>query len=117
MADTTRRPSSPPRPHVGLDTHIVMDHAVVDLADRRFIRTLDPPAQLHLLASLAAQADAWLEEQIGAARQTGTSWTAIGRLLGVTATQARQRYSPRRARAGGHLTDQNARHRTEPPMS
>ncbi|MGH9157222.1 MAG: hypothetical protein ACRD1K_15595 [Acidimicrobiales bacterium] len=80
------------RPRTDLDTFIVMDHAVVDLADRRFFTGLDAPVQLHLLASLCAQAEVWLAEQVTVARATGMSWAAIGRLLGVTATVARQRY-------------------------
>lgn len=56
------------RPRVGLDTAVVMDHAVVALADRRFMVALDAPVQLHLLASLVARAEAWLGEQIAAAR-------------------------------------------------
>lgn len=83
-----------PRPQIDLDTHIVVDHAVVDLADRRFMRVLDAPVQVHLLASLIAQAESWLDEQVAAARQAGTPWSEIGRLLGLTATAARQRYSP-----------------------
>lgn len=80
------------RPRTDLDSFIVMDHAVVDLADRRFMRPLDAPVQLHLLASLCAQAEVWLAEQVTVARATGMSWPAIGRLLGITATVARQRY-------------------------
>lgn len=80
------------RPRTDLDSFIVMDHAVVDLADRRFLTGLDAPVQLHLLASLCAQAEVWLAEQVAAARETGMSWAVIGRLLGVTATVARQRY-------------------------
>lgn len=63
--------SALPRPQVGLDTSIVMDHAVVDLADRRFVRTLDRPAQLHLLASLVADAKLWVTEPVGAAGEAG----------------------------------------------
>ena len=91
---TTPSPRHPEeaRPRTGLDTFIVLDHAIVDLADRRFLRVLDAPAQLHLLASLSAQAEVWLGEQVAAARATGMSWAAIGRLIGVTAAVARQRY-------------------------
>lgn len=79
-------------PEVGLDTFVVLDHAVVALADRRFLPTLDAATQLHLLASLVAQAEVWLGEQVATARAAGMSWAVIGRLLGVTATAARQRY-------------------------
>lgn len=82
------------RPRTGLDTYLVLDHAVVDLADRRFMRVLDAPVQLHLLASLIAQAEVWLGEQVAAARHAGASWGEIGRWLGITATTARQRYAP-----------------------
>lgn len=88
-----RWPEAAP-PRTDLDSYIVMDHAVVDLADRRFMRSLDAPVQLHLLASLCAQAEAWLAEQVAIARDMGMSWAVIGRLLGVTATVARQRYGP-----------------------
>ncbi len=82
-------------PEVGLDTFVVLDHAVVALADRRFMATLDAASQLHLLASLVAQAEVWVGEQVAAARADGMSWAVIGRLLGVTATAARQRYGAR----------------------
>ena len=81
------------RPRVGLDTAVVLDHAVVSLADRRFMPRLDAAVQVHLLASLVAQAEAWLGEQVAIARAAGMSWAVIGRLLGVTATVARQRYA------------------------
>ena len=97
MADSSSRRSALPRPQVGLDTRIVMDRAVVDLADRRLLATLDPSTQLHLLASLVAQAESWLGEQVAAAREDGASWAVIGRLLDVTATEARQRYGARPA--------------------
>jgi hypothetical protein len=94
------------RPRTGLDTFVVLDHAVVALADRRFMATLDAACQLHLLASLIAQAEVWLGEQAAAARAEGMSWAAIGRLLGVTATAARQRY--------GACPDADARPRVRP---
>lgn len=98
MADTPllRYPEGA-RPRVGLDTVVVLDQAVVALADRRFMSVLDAPVQLHLLASLVAQAESWLGEQVAAAREAGASWAVIGRLLGVTATVARQRYAPAKA--------------------
>jgi hypothetical protein len=88
------------RPRVDLDTFIVLDHAFVALADRRFMAQLDAPVQLHLLASLIAQAESWLGEQVAAAREAGASWAVIGRLLGITAAVARQRYAPT-AKASG----------------
>jgi hypothetical protein len=87
------------RPDVNIDTAAVLDRAVVELADRRFMRTLDAPTQLHLLASLIAQAETWVGEQVVIARQDSASWAEIGRLLGTTATAARQRWAstnPRR---------------------
>jgi hypothetical protein len=101
------------RPRTGLDTFIVLDHAVVDLADRRFMRTLDAPAQLHLLASLVSQAEVWLGEQVVAARATEMSWAAIGRLLGVTAAVARQRYG---ATAGAERRARPAASTGVPPL-
>ena len=90
---TSLRYPAAARPRVDLDTAVVLDHAVVALADRRFMAALDAAVQTHLLASLVAQAEEWLDEQVAFARQAGMSWTAIGRLLGVTAAAARQRYS------------------------
>lgn len=92
MTETSLRHPEAARPRVGLDTFVVMDHAVVALADRRFMPTLDASVQLHLLASLVAQAEEWVGEQVAAARAAGMSWAVIGRLLGITATVARQRY-------------------------
>lgn len=92
MTETSLRHPEAARPRVGLDTFVVMDHAVVTLADRRFMPTLDAPAQLHLLTSLVAQAEEWVGQQVAAARANGMSWAVIGRLLGITATAARQRY-------------------------
>jgi hypothetical protein len=92
MATTQSHHLEVPRPRTGLDTFVVLDHAVVDLADRRFMPTLDAAVQLHLLASIVAQAEVWLGEQVAVARADGFSWAAIGRLLGVSAASARQRY-------------------------
>lgn len=94
MTDTSllRYPEAA-RPRVGLDTSVVLDHAVIALADRRFMPRLDAAVQVHLLASLVAQAESWLEEQVTTARASGMSWAVIGRLLGVSATAARQRYA------------------------
>ena len=92
------------RPRVGLDTAVVLDHAVVSLADRRFMPALDAFVQVHLLASLVAQAEAWLDEQVAAAREAGASWAMIGRLLGVIATVARQRYAATAKASAGQLT-------------
>ena len=84
---------------MGLDTVIVLDRAVVDLADRRFMAVLDAPVQMHLLASIVAQAQSWLGEQVAAARDVGASWAEIGALLGVSAATARQHYTPPPANA------------------
>ena len=80
-------------PRVDLDTYIVADHAVVALADRRYLPGLDAVTQCHLLASLIAQADQWLDEQVGQARDNGATWRDVGRLVGMTATAARQRWA------------------------
>lgn len=109
MTETTLRYPEAARPRVGLDTFVVMDHAVVALADRRFMATLDAPAQLHLLASLLAQAESLLGEQVAAGRANGMSWTVIGRLLGITATVARQRY--------GEAARTDAQRHAKPPSS
>lgn len=93
MTDTSLRYPEAARPRVGLDTAVVLDAAVVALADRRFMPNLDAPVQVHLLTSLVAQAETWLGEQVTLARAAGMSWAVIGRLLGVTATEARQHYA------------------------
>jgi len=80
-------------PYTSVDTLVVMDRAICDLADRRFVQHLDAPAQLHLLASLIAQAESWVAEQVALARGDGAAWGEIGRLLGTTATAARQRWA------------------------
>jgi hypothetical protein len=85
------------RPRIDYHTVSVLDRALIDLADRRFMKHLDAAAQLHLLASLNAQAEQWIEEQAQRARASGATWAQIGRLLGMTATVARQRYAPRAA--------------------
>ena len=97
MAESSLRHGTLPAPVIGLDTTVVMDHAVVGLADRRFVRSLDPCAQLHLLASLVAQAESWITEQVVLARADGASWAVVGRLLGVPAAVARQRYGKARS--------------------
>ena len=80
-------------PYTSVDTLVVMDRALADLADRRYVQRLDTPAQLHLLASLIAQAESWVAEQVALARGDGAAWGDIGRLLGTTATAARQRWA------------------------
>lgn len=83
------------RPRIDYHTVLVLERALVDLADRRFMKHLDTAAQLHLLASLNAQAEKWIEEEAQRARANGATWAQIGRLLGMTAAVARQRYAPR----------------------
>jgi len=95
MDDTFLRYPAAARPQVNLDTYVVMDHAVVALADRRFMKHLDAAVQLHLFASLIAQTELWLAEQVDVAREDGATWGDIGRLLGINATTARQRYAHR----------------------
>jgi hypothetical protein len=107
MSDAFVRYPAAARPQVNLDTCLVMDHAVVALADRRFMKHLDAAVQLHLCASLIAQTELWVAEQVGIARQDGASWADIGRVLGVTATAARQRY--------GHNTSSPARRTSAGP--
>jgi len=109
MNDAFVRYPDAARPEVNLDTYLVMDHAVVALADRRFMKHLDAAMQLHLFASLIAQAELWIAEQVDVARQDGATWTEIGRVLGVTATAARQRY--------GHNTSPPARRTNAGPSN
>jgi hypothetical protein len=80
------------RPAVDVDTLMVMDRAICELADRRYL-ALAAANQLHLLASLIAQAEIWIAEQVALTRQDGISWAEIARLLGTTAATARQRFT------------------------
>jgi hypothetical protein len=108
MNDFVRYPAAA-HPEINLDTYLVMDHAVVALADRRFMKHLDPAVQLHLFASLIAQTEVWVREQVDTARRDGATWADIGRVLGVTATAARQRY--------GHTTSSPARRTNAGPTN
>ena len=90
----TNTPWPVPGPYASLDTVVVIDRALLELADRRFMTSLDPRTQLHLLASIIAQAEVWVGEQVAVARGDDVGWSDIGRLLGTTATAARQRWAP-----------------------
>jgi hypothetical protein len=88
------RITQPGPPRTDFNTYFVLDRAIIDLADRRFMNVVEPRLQLHLLASLAAQAETWVTEQVAVARDSGVTWRDIGALLGLGAAVARQRYAP-----------------------
>lgn len=80
-------------PATGEDTETVLAAAIDSLDELRgFAGLADPPARLHLLASLIAQAERLLPATVADARHHGCSWAQIGDLLGVTRASAQQRY-------------------------
>lgn len=102
MANTQSSHRSATTPYTDIHTSVVLDRALLELADRRFVPTLDARVQLNLLACLIAQAESWVAEQLCVARADGATWAEIGRLLGTTATAARQRWGPVARRRHDH---------------
>jgi len=88
-------------PAVGAGTADALDLAVDELARARNLDTSDPTTALHPLASLAAEAQARLDESVAATRAYGCSWAEIADLLGVTRAAAWQRWG----RADHHDAD------------
>jgi hypothetical protein len=91
----TARHTGETTPRTDLHTLIVVQHALGDLAFRRYLdeTTIGARHRCHLLASIVAQAELWLAEDVEAVRRDGGSWGEIGHLLGTTATEARTRWS------------------------
>ncbi len=79
-------------PTTGADTVDALDTAIDEVARARDLDTSDPTSALHLLASLAAEAQARLGESVAATRAYGCSWAEIADLLGVTRAAAWQRW-------------------------
>lgn len=81
-------------PKTGRDTRAVVDQAVASLGRLRMPAGWlgDGGAEVHLLASLLAEADRQLPQSVALARDQGYSWAEIGDLLGVTRAAAWQRY-------------------------
>lgn len=81
-------------PTSGRDTRAVLDEAVASLGKLRMPGEWlgDGGAEVHLLASLIAEADRQLPQSVALARDQEYSWAEIGDLLGVTRAAAWQRF-------------------------
>ncbi|HET7488285.1 MAG TPA: hypothetical protein VFJ85_10170 [Acidimicrobiales bacterium] len=87
----------PHPPHAVVDdaSAVVLDEAIVKLTLVRSPMALgDCLADLHAMASLAAQLHAWLAVAVAGARRQGHGWAAIAGQLGTSAAAARRRYGP-----------------------
>ena len=82
-------------PKTGRDSRAVIDEAVASLGRLRL--PLEWPgngaAEIHLLTSLIAEAEAQLAKSVALARDQGCSWAEIGDLLGTTRAAAWQRFA------------------------
>jgi hypothetical protein len=83
-----------PAPRSDGDTFDLVDDAVAELARRRGMWIGDEHNIIHLLASLADQAERCLPEHVAVARGNGTGWGDIARLLGTSPHEARLRFDP-----------------------
>jgi len=101
-------------PTTGDDAEAVLADALVTLGNHRQLWPADAGVTLHLLTSLAAQAQRRLPQAVADARDQGYSWAEIADLLGVTRASAWQRFATpaQPARATHH--DQSRR---EPPVA
>jgi len=88
-------------PAAGADAADALGSAIDELARARNLDASDPTSALHVLASLAAEAQARLGESVAATRAYGCSWAEIADLLGVTRAAAWQRWG----RADRHGSD------------
>ncbi len=81
-------------PTAGLDTEGVVDAAIESLGKLRgFGSNRDATTDLHLLASLIAEAQERLPRAVADARDYACSWAGIADLLGVTRASAWQRFA------------------------
>jgi hypothetical protein len=82
-------------PKTGRDTRAVIDRAVASLGRGRLPGGWlgDGGAEVHLLASLIAEAEQQLPQSVALARDQHYSWAEIGDLLGVTRAAAWQRFN------------------------
>ena len=82
-------------PHTAEDSEAVLTEAVASLGRLRL--PLEWPgngaAEIHLLTSLIAEAEAQLAQSVALARDQGCSWAEIGDLLGTTRAAAWQRFA------------------------
>lgn len=85
-------------PAADADTKEVLDTAIETLATIRGLNRLgDATVDLHLLASLLAEARSRLPQAVADARDQECSWAEVADLLGVTRASAWQRYASRTA--------------------
>ena len=81
-------------PIIGTDSDQALDTAIENLAAHRNLPAFaDTGATIHLVASLAKQADRRLTQLVADARNKNLSWAEIADLLGVTRSSAWQRYA------------------------
>lgn len=88
-------------PKTGRDSRAVLDEAVASLGRLRMPTGWlgDGGAELHLLASLIAEAEHQLPGTVALARDQDYSWAEIGDLLGTTRAAAWQRFGDQVATA------------------
>ena len=82
-----------PAPLVDDDTYELIDDAIAELGDRRDL-FFDDASNIHLLASLIAQAERCLPLAVAEARGMERPWVEIAELLGTTEDAARARFDP-----------------------
>lgn len=81
-------------PKTDRESRAVLDEAVASLGTLRMPTGWlgDGGAEVHLLASLLAEAERQLPQSVALARDQDYSWAEIGDLLGVTRAAAWQRF-------------------------
>lgn len=83
-----------PAPVSGDDfTFDVVDKAITALGLHRGVWMGDPAMMIHLVASIVEQAERCLPELVADAVDDGRDWDDIGRLLGIDAQRARERFA------------------------
>ncbi len=81
-------------PATGTDCDQALDTAIESLAaHRNFPAFGDTGTTIHLVASLARQAEKRLTQLVNDARADNYSWAEIADLLGITRSSAWQRYA------------------------
>jgi hypothetical protein len=81
-------------PTTGTDTNQALDTAIENLATHRNLPAFaDTGATIHLVVSIAQQAEQRLTQLVADARNENLSWAEIADLLGVTRSSAWQRYA------------------------
>ena len=81
-------------PATGTDSDQALDTAIENLAvHRNFPAFAETGTTIHLVASLARQAEQRLIQLVADARNEHYSWAEIADLLGITRSSAHQRYA------------------------